>query len=63
MTIKFKESLAGTGYEQYEGKTVENAETIFGPAQAAYFLETGTAEAVGEKKKTATAPQGETPEK
>lgn len=54
MTIKLTKPV--TGYDQYKvGDVIPDAETIFGPAQARYLLETEYAEPVGEtRKETAT---------
>lgn len=46
MDIKLK--TPQTGYEQFEaGDTIENAEEIFGVAQARYLVEQGHADVVG----------------
>lgn len=55
MDIVLKKSLEGTGHDFKVGETIEDAEKIFGPAQAAYLLESGHAEPVKAKTKTADA--------
>lgn len=52
-----------SGYDYKKGDVVEDAEAIFGPAQAKYLLECGLAEAVGAKTEKATSKKTETPEK
>ncbi|GAB3324320.1 hypothetical protein GCM10027299_21500 [Larkinella ripae] len=54
MTIKFKEDLTGTAYSYKKGDVVENAEEVFGAAQARYFVEQGQADEPGVKTERAT---------
>ena len=63
MDIKFTKSLEGTTVTAYKkGDTCENAELVFGDAQARYFVETGYAEIVGAAKEKAVVPKSTTPE-
>ena len=60
MTIKFKKDLIQPGIDYSAGDTLEDAETVFGMAQAQYFIEQGYAVPVGARKETAVMPKGET---
>lgn len=64
MDIKITKSLEGSGYDKYKvGDKIENAELIFGDAQARYLVETGHAEPVNASKtEKAVAKTGSTPE-